>query len=58
MPKATVVISTFNRSQCLIKALESFLDQGSRDYQILVIDQNPNPDVKLLEFIQNLSERV
>jgi glucosyl-dolichyl phosphate glucuronosyltransferase len=40
-PEVSIVISTYNRSQMLSRAIESVLDQqGSVSYELVVVDNN------------------
>lgn len=40
MPKISVIITTFNRSQMLKKALESVLNQTYPDFELLILDNS------------------
>jgi len=39
-PLVTVVVATYNRTDCLLTALDSLLQQDYRTYEIIVIDQS------------------
>ena len=38
MPKVSVIIPTFNRSEKVVRAVSSVLNQGFKDFEILVVD--------------------
>ncbi|MBW1674371.1 MAG: glycosyltransferase, partial [Deltaproteobacteria bacterium] len=38
MPKVSVIIPTFNRSEKVVRAVSSVLNQGFQDFEILVVD--------------------
>jgi len=38
MPEVSVIISTFNRAQKVERAITSVLNQGSKDFEIIVVD--------------------
>lgn len=38
MPKITVIIPTFNRAAFVVRAVDSVLNQGFKDFEIIVID--------------------
>lgn len=46
MKKVSVVISTFNRSKLLKRAIESVLNQSYKDYEIIVVDDGSTDDTE------------
>lgn len=55
-PRVTVVVTTYNRPEMLIEALESISNQTFKDYEIILVDDNSN-DTRQLEFLKILGER-
>jgi len=58
MMKATIVISTFKRPQYLIKALRSLLGQDTKDYQIVVVNQDPYTEEQFIKFLTENKDTV
>lgn len=56
--KATVIIPTFKRHRPLIDALKSLLEQDTRDYRIIVVDQSPQAEKGFLEFLEPNKDRI
>jgi glycosyltransferase involved in cell wall biosynthesis len=46
MPRVTVIIPTYNRSELLVKAVSSVLDQSFGDFELLVIDDCSPDDTR------------
>lgn len=46
MPKVTAIITTFNRSNFLEKAIDSVLSQSFRDFELLILDNSSEDNTK------------
>lgn len=46
MPRVSVIIPTYNRSELLVKAVSSVLDQSFGDFELLVIDDCSTDDTR------------
>ncbi len=44
MPEVSIIIPTYNRSQKVVRAVESVLDQSFRDFEIIVVDDGSTDD--------------
>ncbi len=48
MPSVSIVIPTYNGSRYILQTIESVLQQTYRDYEIIVVDDGSNEDIKSL----------
>ena len=46
MPEVSVIIPTYNRSERVVRAVQSVLDQGVKDIEILVVDDGSTDDTE------------
>lgn len=44
MPEVSIIMPTYNRSQKVVRAVESVLDQSFRDFEIIVVDDGSTDD--------------
>ncbi|MEI8348638.1 MAG: glycosyltransferase family 9 protein [Candidatus Omnitrophota bacterium] len=58
MNKISIVITTFNRKEPLLRTLASLLAQDAQACEIIIVDQNSQPDDGLLSFIQEHCDTV
>lgn len=56
--KASVIISTYGRCECLRAALDSLLAQPPDEDEIVIIDQNERIDKNVLDMIEQNKERI
>jgi len=42
LPKASIIIPTYNRPHLIIRAIKSVLNQTYQNFEIVVIDDSPN----------------
>ena len=45
-PLVSIVIPTYNRSACVVKAVDSVLNQTFTDYELIVVDDGSTDDTK------------
>ena len=56
MVKASIVITTYNRSELLKRALKSALNQTYKDYEIIVVDDCSEKPVTFYDFFSDFEE--
>lgn len=54
-PKVTVIIPTYGRNKVLIDTINSVLNQKTRGFEILVIDQSKTHDKRTRDFLNEMS---
>lgn len=57
-PKVSVIIPSLDRNKVLINTLDDLLKQKYPDFEIIVVDQTPEPSQKLLTFVQKRGDKI
>lgn len=57
-PRASVVIPTIGRGELLIDTLSHLLSSGCNGCEIIVVDQTPDPDESVIEFVKANRDRI
>jgi glycosyltransferase involved in cell wall biosynthesis len=60
MPRFSLIVATFNRTDELNVLLESLASQQMRDFELIVVDQNPDDRLSILltEWVSKVAEQV
>jgi GT2 family glycosyltransferase len=56
--KVSLVIPTIGRGELLLKTLSHFLLSDYRDFEIVVVDQTPDPDDSVIKFMVENREKI
>jgi len=55
LPEVSVIIPTYNRAQCIKRAIQSVIDQTFRDVEIIVVDDGSTDDTE--ESVKSISDQ-
>ncbi|MBN1573279.1 MAG: glycosyltransferase family 2 protein [Deltaproteobacteria bacterium] len=58
VPKVSVVIPTIGRGELLIGTVSRLLSSGCGDCEIIVVDQTPDPDDSVIEFVEANRDKI
>lgn len=53
-PKISIIVTTYNREELVLKTLQSIVDQSFKDYEVIIIDDcsTDNTEFKIKKFIE------